>query len=86
MLHFLEADFCPEYLDWVAQTKGEDYYVRMMVAWFFATALSVQYEQAVTYLEQRRLEVWEHNKTIQKAVESFRITPERKRYLRTLRI
>jgi hypothetical protein len=58
----------------------------MMVAWFFATALSFRYEQAVAYLEQRRLDGWVHNKTIQKAAESFRITPEQKCYLRSLRV
>ena len=59
--------------------------MKMMVAWFFATALAKQYAAALPYLEQERLPVWIHNKTIQKAVESYRITPEKKEYLKTLR-
>ncbi|WP_303238534.1 hypothetical protein [Leyella stercorea] len=58
----------------------------MMVAWFFATALAKQWDQAIPYIEQRRLALWTHNKTIQKAIESYRITPEQKEYLRTLKI
>lgn len=64
---------------------SEEYYVRMMVAWYFATALAKQYSAALPYVEQGRLPVWTHNKTIQKAVESYRITPEQKAHLRTFR-
>ena len=82
----LERDtFRVEYLDWVAELDREDYYVRMMQAWFFATALAKQYQSAVTVLEGERLPLWVHNKSIQKAVESRRIGPERKAFLKTLR-
>jgi hypothetical protein len=66
--------------------RSEDYYVNMMAAWYFATALAKQYDAVIGYLEKRRLPVWTHNKTIQKAVESRRIPEERKIYLRTLRV
>ena len=85
MSHFLDEDFRPEYLDWVAAVQSEEYYVRMMVAWYFATALAKQYEAALPVLEQGRLQRWTHNKTIQKAVESFRVSDEHKQYLKTLR-
>ena len=85
MVHFLDGDFSPEYLDWAARTRGEDYYVKMMLAWFFATALAKQYEAALPVLTERRLEKWTHNKTIQKALESFRVTEEHKAYLKTLK-
>lgn len=85
MNHFLEEDFRPEYLDWVTHIQSEEYYVRMMAAWFFATALAKQYDAALPILEQQRLPLWTHNKTIQKAVESYRITPEQKTYLKSLR-
>ena len=86
MNEFLDADFKPEYLDLVAQKRGEDYYLKMMVAWYFATALAKQYDATLPLIESRRLEPWTHNKAIQKAVESFRVTDEHKAYLRTLRI
>ena len=86
MEHFLDADFDPAYPELVAAIRSEEYYVRMMVAWYFATALSKQYDAVIPYLEQRRLDPWTHNKTIQKAVESYRITPEQKAYLRTLKL
>ena len=85
MDHFLDDAFSPEILEQVAAVQREEYYIRMMQAWFFATALAKQYEAALPYLEQNRLETWVHNKTIQKAVESYRIAPEQKAYLRTLR-
>lgn len=85
MNEFLGEDFRPEYLAWVAAVQGEDYYIRMMVAWYFATALAKQYDESVVYIEQRRLEPWTHRKAIQKAVESFRVTEEHKAYLKTLR-
>lgn len=86
MTFYLDADFRPEYLDIAAGVKSEEYYVNMMTAWYFATALAKQYEAAVPYIEQHRLDSWSHNKAIQKAVESRRITPERKEYLKTLKI
>ena len=85
MDHYLEEDFAPEYLEWVAAVESEEYYLRMMQAWYFATALAKQYEAVVPYLVEHRLELWTHNKTIQKAVESYRITPQQKEFLRTLR-
>ena len=85
MTHFLDADFKPEYLDLAADVRLEDYYAKMMAAWFFATALAKQWDAAVAYLETRRLEPWTHNKTIQKARESYRISTEQKAYLRTLK-
>lgn len=85
MNEFLEEDFRSEYLEWVAGVRGEDYYIRMMVAWYFATALAKQYDASVVYIEERRLDPWAHKKTIQKAIESYRISEEHKEYLKTLR-
>jgi 3-methyladenine DNA glycosylase AlkD len=85
MEHFLDGDFRPEYLDWASALRWEDYYVKMMVAWYFATALAKQYESALPCLEQGRLDAWTHCKAIQKAIESRRIPPERKAYLKTLK-
>lgn len=85
MSHFLEEDFKAEYLHLVAEVESEEYYVNMMVAWFFATALAKQWKESVLYLEEKRLSPWVHNKTIQKAVESYRISKEEKEYLRGLR-
>ncbi|MCQ2412434.1 MAG: DNA alkylation repair protein [Sphaerochaetaceae bacterium] len=85
MAHFLDEDFKPEYLELPAMVKSEEYYVRMMVAWYFATALAKQWDYAVNYLQDNRLETWTHNKAIQKALESYRITAEQKDYLRTLK-
>lgn len=86
MEHYLDEDFDPAYLDMVAGITSEEYYVRMMVAWYFATALAKQYDAAIPYLTERRLDAWTHNKTIQKAIESRRISPEQKDYLRSLRV
>ena len=85
MNEFLDDDFKPEYLALASSNPGEDYYLKMMVAWYFATALAKQYDAAVPYLEQRRLDPWVHRKTIQKAIESFRVSDEHKAYLKTLR-
>ena len=85
MRWFLDEDFRPEYLEMPAAVRSEKYYVNMMTAWFFATALAKQWDAAIPYLEQNRLDVWTHNKTIQKARESYRITPEQKEYLKTLK-
>ena len=86
MQHYLDADFKPQYMEQVASVRSDEYYIRMMVAWYFATALAKQYDSAVKYLEQRKLDTWTHNKTIQKAVESYRITAETKTYLKSLRL
>lgn len=85
MNEYLGEDFKEEYLEWVALKKGDDYYLKMMVAWYFATALAKQYDSSVIYIEQRRLESWTHKKAIQKAIESFRVCEEQKNYLRTLK-
>lgn len=86
MTHYLEAHFSPEYLAWVAAVQSQEYYVNMMAAWYFATALAKQWDESIAYLENRSLSPWVHNKTIQKAVESFRITPEQKTFLKTLKL
>lgn len=86
MRYYLDEDFSPEYLAWVAGVQSEEYYINMMRAWYFATALAKQPDPAFVWLTERRLDVWTHNKTIQKAVESFRITPEMKQRLRALRV
>ena len=86
MQHFLDEDFDPAYPETVAGIRSEEYYVNMMIAWYFATALAKQYDTVLPYLEQRRLDPWTHNKTIQKAVESYRITAEQKEYLKSLKI
>ena len=86
MDHFLDADFSPDVLEEAAAVRSGEYYVNMMAAWFFATALAKRYEAALPYIENRRLDKWTHNKAIQKAIESFRITPEQKAYLRTLKV
>ena len=85
MVHFLEEDFDIQYLEMVAAVKSEEYYVKMMVAWYFATALAKQYEAVVPFIENRRLEEWTHRKVIQKSVESYRITKEQKEYLKSFR-
>ena len=83
---FLDEKFRLEYADMVASVKSEEYYINMMRAWYFATALAKQYDRVLPYLEEKRLDDWTHNKTIQKCVESYRITPEQKEYLKTLKV
>ena len=85
MTHFLDDSFSADFLEIPAAIHSEEYYVKMMVAWFFGTALAKQWEATLPYLENRQLDPWTHRKTIQKAIESYRIPPERKDYLRTLR-
>lgn len=86
MSFYLDDAFQPEYHEIVASIRSEEYYVNMMVAWYFATALAKQYESTLLYLTERKLQSWTHNKTIQKAIESCRISDSRKEYLRGLRI
>lgn len=86
MTHFLDENFKPEYLGMAADVHSEEYYVNMMIAWFFATALAKQYEASLPYIENHCMDRWTHNKTIQKAIESYRITDEQKRYLKSLKI
>lgn len=85
MNEFLTEDFKVEYLDIISQIKSEDYYLKMMVAWYFATALAKQYEATLPFIEKHVLEPWTHKKAIQKAVESYRVSAEHKIYLKTLR-
>ena len=85
MNFYLDEDFRPEYLKLAADIRSEEYYVNMMIAWYFATALAKQWEATIPYIEERRLPEWVHRKTIQKAVESYRITPEQKAYLKSFR-
>ncbi len=85
MNEFLGEDFREEYPELVANKKGEDYYLKMMAAWYFATALAKRYDETVSYFEDRRLDEWVHRKAIQKAVESYRVSDEHKEYLKSLR-
>ena len=86
MEHFLDEDYDPEYPKMVAKLRSEEYYVNMMIAWYFATALAKQYESVLVYIEDKRLDDWTHNKAIQKSVESRRISDEQKAYLRSLKV
>lgn len=86
MSFYLDDAFQPEYHEIVSSIRSEEYYVNMMVAWYFATALAKQYEATLPYLTERKLQSWTHNKTIQKAIESYRISDSRKEYLRNLKI
>lgn len=85
MKYFLDDGFSPEYLSYVAEIHSDEYYINMMIAWYFATALAKQYDSALPFLENHKLSSWIHNKTIQKAVESFRITDEQKCFLKSLK-
>ena len=86
MSYFLDHDFNPMYLKMVARIRRKNYYVKMMVAWFFATALAKQYDAALPFIQGCRLDTWTHNKAIQKALESYRITSVQKSYLKTLKL
>ena len=82
---FLDEDSSSEYLEMAAAVQSQEYYVNMMIAWYFATALAKQWDATVPYIEHHKLPDWVHRKTIQKAVESYRITPEQKEYLKGFR-
>ena len=86
MEHFLDDDYDPLYPDMVAKLRSEEYYVNMMIAWYFATALAKQYESILPFIEEKRLDDWTHNKAIQKSLESRRITEEQKLYLKSLKV
>ena len=86
MEHFLDEDFDPAYPEMVAEIRSEEYYINMMTAWYFATALAKQYEKVLPFIENKKLDTWTHNKAIQKAVESYRITDEQKTYLKGLKV
>lgn len=86
MEHFLDEDFDIMYPETVSNIRSDEYYVNMMIAWYFATALVKRYESVLPFIENRRLDIWTHNKAIQKAVESYRISTERKTYLKELKV
>ena len=86
MKYFLDDDFKPEYLEQPASIHSQEYYVNMMTAWLFAEALVKQWDTAISYIQNKKLDTWTHNKAIQKACESFRVSEEHKEYLKTLRI
>ena len=85
MTFYLDDNFDGKYLEMVSAVKSDQYYINMMRAWYFATALAKQYEHTLPYIENKKLDVWTHNKTIQKAIESLRITDQQKKYLKTLK-
>lgn len=85
MCHFLDGDFDVSYFPKIAEIRSDEYYIKMMQAWFFATALAKQWEEAVKIIEEHKLDTWTHRKAIQKSCESFRITKEQKEYLKALK-
>ncbi len=85
MSYFLDNDFKPDYLEITTSVHSEEYYVRMMIAWFFATALAKQWDASIKYIEDNHLDTWTHNKAIQKARESRRIAQKQKEYLKLLK-
>lgn len=85
MKHYLDKEFSPEYLKWVSDVKSEEYYIKMAAAWYFSMALVKQYDASVLYLENRLLDPFTHNKTISKAIDSYRIGIEKKNYLKSLK-
>lgn len=85
MRHYLEEDYDVKYPEMVSKVKSDEYYINMMIAWYFATALAKQYDSVLPYVTDNKLDVWTHNKTIQKAVESDRITPQQKDYLKSFK-
>lgn len=86
MQHFLDGDFDPAYPEMILKIRSKEYYVNMMIAWYFATALAKQYDSTLPFLQKRALDPWMHNKAIQKALESRRLSAEQKGFLRTLKI
>ena len=86
MQYYLDDDFKLEYLELISNIRSEEYYVNMMIAWYFATALAKQYESTIPFIENQKLDIWVHNRIIQKAIESYRVTKEQKDYLKSLKI
>lgn len=86
MKYFLDDEFDVVYPKMVAEVKSDEYYTNMMIAWYFATALAKQYDSILPFIENKELETWTHNKAIQKAIESRRVSQEQKDHLRTLKI
>ncbi len=85
LTHYLDCDFKPEYLELVSKTTSDEYYINMMIAWYFATALAKQWESTIPFIENNLLSEWVHRKTITKALESYRITPQQKEYLKSFK-
>ena len=85
MNEYLDKDFKNEYLELVASIKSDDYYLKMMIAWYFATALAKRYDESIPFFENRKLDPWIHKKAIQKAIESFRVSDSHKEYLKKLK-
>ena len=86
MTYFLDENFDVSYMTKISEIHSNEYYINMMIAWYFATALAKQYDTTIKFIENKKLPLWVHNKTITKAIESYRITPQQKEYLRTLKI
>ena len=86
MNHFLKEDYKKEYLELPAAIHTDEYYLKMMIAWFYATALAYRWDDTIKYLDEKKLDKWTHNKTIQKAIESYRITDSQKDYLRKIKL
>lgn len=86
MSYYLDSEFDPKFPELVAGIKSDEYYINMMIAWYFATALAKQYDAVIPYIREHRLSPWVHNKSIQKSIESRRITDKQKSYLRSLKI
>lgn len=86
MNHFLDEDFDISYPEIISKIRSDEYYIKMMISWYFATALSKQYDAVLPFIQNKTLEKWTHNKAIQKAIESLRISAEQKDYLRKLKI
>lgn len=86
MSHFLDNDFKPEQMNFISKIESDEYYVNMMISWYFATALAKQWDEAIKYFEKPCMSKFCHNKSLQKAIESYRITPEQKEYIRTLKM
>lgn len=86
MRFYMDSEFCPDYMEWVSKIKSNEYYVNMMISRYFATALAKQYDNAIVYIKNKKLSSEVNNKTIQKALESRRISDEKKKYLKTFKI
>ncbi|MGN1195616.1 MAG: DNA alkylation repair protein, partial [Acutalibacteraceae bacterium] len=86
MRYFLDKYFDEKYLELVSEIKSDEYYVNMMSAWFFATALTKQYDKTMPYIAEKKLDKWVHNKAISKACDSLRVTKEQKEILKSLRV
>lgn len=86
MNYYLGDDFKKEHIEHVEQVKLDDYYIKMMIAWYLATGLAKNYDSFVKVIEEKKFDAFTHNKAIQKAIESYRVSDEHKDYLKTLKI